>query len=182
MKRLWWFMPLALFAGLAALFAIGLGRDPSKLPSALIDQPVPAFALAPPETVTVPGLASADLGQGRPALVNFFASWCVPCRAEHPLLMALAAESDFAVLGINYKDKPADAATFLNRLGNPFARIGADQDGRTAIDFGVYGVPESFIISADGRIIHRHVGVLMPDDVRQTILPLLRQQATADSP
>lgn len=175
--RLFWFIPLAVFALVAGLLALGLRHDPRTLPSVMIDKPLPVFDLPALDAIGAPGLANTDIGQGEPALINFFASWCVPCRAEHPYLMALAGRDDFALHGINYKDPPDEARAFLGQLGNPYARIGADATGRTAIDFGVYGVPETYVISADGRILYRHVGPLRAEDVSETILPILTAAA-----
>ncbi|MFV3075071.1 DsbE family thiol:disulfide interchange protein [Niveispirillum fermenti] len=171
--RLLLLLPLAVFLVLGGYFALGLTRDPSKLPSVLIDKPVPVFAL-PGVTEGGPGLASTDL-TGQVRLVNIFASWCAPCRVEHPLLMRLAKEKGVAIHGINYKDKPEAARTFLAQLGDPYVSVGADRDGRVAIDFGVYGVPETYVIDRQGRIRHRHVGPLMPHDLEETILPLVRE-------
>lgn len=167
------FVPLALFAVVAGYFAFGLTRDPSTLPSALIDKPAPDFAL-PPLLPDKPGLASADL-KGAPALVNVWASWCVPCRAEHPVLMGLGRE--VPVFGINYKDKPEDARRFLTELGDPYRRIGADPSGRVAIDWGVYGVPETYLVDAGGRVRYRHVGPLTEKVVAETIRPMIRSMA-----
>lgn len=167
------FAPLALFAVVAGYFAFGLTRDPSTLPSALIDKPAPDFAL-PPLLPDKPGLASADL-KGAPALVNVWASWCVPCRAEHPVLMGLGRE--VPVFGINYKDKPEDARRFLTELGDPYRRIGADPSGRVAIDWGVYGVPETYLVDAGGRVRYRHVGPLTEKVVAETIRPMIRSMA-----
>ncbi len=172
MRRLLFFLPLALFAVLAGYFVIGLGHDPSLLPSALIDHPVPEFKL--PALGDKPGLATTDL-TGEVALVNFFASWCVPCRAEHPNLMRLAGEAHVALYGINYKDKPEDARGLLAQLGDPYRRIGVDRDGRTFIDFGAYGVPETYIIDKAGRIRFRQVGPITQEDYDGKILPLLKQ-------
>ncbi|MFZ5609237.1 MAG: DsbE family thiol:disulfide interchange protein [Pseudomonadota bacterium] len=184
MRRLAVFLPLLVFAGLAVAFAVGLSRDPSVLPSALIDQPVPAFDLPGIAGLETPGLASADLAMGEPVLLNIFASWCVPCRVEHPVLEDLARQPGVTIHALNYKDSADNARRFLDSLGNPFTRIGADEAGRVAIDFGVYGVPETYIIRGDGRIAYRHVGPLRPGDVKKTILPLLErlraeQQAAA---
>jgi cytochrome c biogenesis protein CcmG, thiol:disulfide interchange protein DsbE len=152
-------LPLALFAVLAAVFFIGLeGDDPSIVPSALIGQKVPAFELPPIDGMALPGLASADLARGRVTLVNVFASWCGPCRLEHPVLMELAKRSDIAVYGINYKDEPENARRFLTSLGVPYQAIGADPRGRASIDWGVYGVPETFIIDGKGIIRFKWVG------------------------
>ena len=147
------------------------GEDPSTLPSAMIDKPAPDFALAP-LLDGKPGLARADLG-GKPALVNFFASWCGPCRIEHGTLAGFAASGRVPVLGIAYKDKPEDSKRFLAELGDPYQRIGVDLDGRTAIDFGVYGVPETYLVDAQGAIRYRHVGPLTPEALQSEILPRL---------
>ena len=142
------------------------------MPSALIDKPAPAFDL-PPIVGRKDGLATADL-KGRVSLVNVWASWCPPCRAEHPVLMTLARDG-VPIYGINYKDKPEDAMRFLKTLGNPFARIGADTTGRTAIDWGVYGYPETFVVDAAGRIRYRHVGPINPGQLDSIIRPILRK-------
>src|SRR5882724_6766770 len=172
MRRLKFLLPLALFAVLAGYFGVGLLGDPAVLPSALIDQPAPDFAL--PGLADKPGLASADLA-GSVVLVNFFASWCVPCRQEHPLLMRLAAEQRVVLYGIDYKDKPEDASRLLGQLGDPYRRIGVDRGGRTFIDFGAYGVPETYLIDKAGRIRYRQVGPLTQDDYERKIVPLLKQ-------
>ena len=174
-KRLLFLIPVLVFVGVGIGLALGLTRDPSVLPSALIDKPVPQFELPPIEGLGGPGLSSADL-QGQVSLVNVFASWCVPCRAEHPLLMALADEG-VVIYGIDYKDPADKAADWLAELGDPYLAIGADQNGRVAIDWGVYGVPETFVIDREGRIRHRHVGPLQPRDVEETIRPLLAELA-----
>ncbi|WP_207485617.1 DsbE family thiol:disulfide interchange protein [Arenibaculum pallidiluteum] len=174
MKRLLFLLPLILFGVLAVYFAVGLTRDPRAVPSALIDKPVPQFSLAPLEGSDAPGLATADL-KGKVRLVNIFASWCAPCRIEHPVLMRLAREYGIEIAGINQKDKPADAREMLEREGNPFARIGADTDGRASIEWGVYGIPETFVVDRDGRIRYRHVGPIMPQDLDAKILPIIRE-------
>ncbi len=167
----WLFLaPLLLFAIVAGYFAVGLTRDPGTLPSALLDKPAPDFAL-PPLLPNKPGLATADL-KGAPVLVNVWASWCVPCRAEHPVLTRLARE--VPVFGFNYKDKPEDARRFLVELGDPYRRIGTDPSGRVGIDWGVYGVPETYVVDAEGRIRHRHVGPLTDRVVAETIRPLMK--------
>jgi cytochrome c biogenesis protein CcmG/thiol:disulfide interchange protein DsbE len=172
MRRLVFLLPGLLFLGLAGYFAAALlgGRDPQALPSALIDKPAPDFALEGMQGN--PGLSRASLA-GHVAVVNFFASWCVPCRIEHPVLMRLAGEG-IALYGINYKDKPEDAATLLRNTGNPYAAIGADRQGRTFIDFGAYGVPETYVIDKTGRIRQRFVGPLTGDIIQRELLPLLR--------
>jgi cytochrome c biogenesis protein CcmG/thiol:disulfide interchange protein DsbE len=170
-RRGWiYLLPCILFAALAAGFYGGLGRDPNLLPSALIDQPAPQFSL-PPLSGEEPRFATADLA-GRVSLVNTFASWCVPCRTEHPVLNALARSKRVAIYGINYKDKAAAATAWIAELGNPYARIGVD-DGRVGIEWGVYGVPETFVVDRAGRIRYKHVGPLTQADVDRTILPLV---------
>jgi cytochrome c biogenesis protein CcmG, thiol:disulfide interchange protein DsbE len=176
-------LPLIVFASLAGLFWFALhGGDPSRLPSALVGKEVPDFALPPVDgllekEVPVSGFSAADLKTGAPTLVNVFASWCVPCHEEHPVLMELAKQPGIRLYGINYKDDPASARRFLGRFGNPFARVGADASGRVAIDFGVYGVPETYVIGGDGKIAYRHVGPLTEDVVKEKLLPLLQQGA-----
>ncbi len=166
-------VPLALFAAVAVYFSIGLQRDSRIIPSALIDQAVPAFEL-PPLVDGEPGLDSAAL-RVEVALVNVFASWCVPCRYEHPLLMRLAADGTVAVHGINWKDKPEDAKKWLHELGNPYARIGSDQSGRTGIDWGVYGVPETYLVDAGGRIRYKKVGPMDQEFLDRTMLPMIEK-------
>jgi len=166
--RLIHLVPVVAFAALAVLFLIRLfSGDPSRVPSALIGRPVPAFALAPLPGLTtggqpVPGLSDADLRTGAITVVNVWASWCAPCRQEHPALMELAKDSSVRVVGINYKDNPENARRFLGQLGNPFSAVGVDPSGRAAIDWGVYGVPETFVVGPDGRIRHKHIGPLLP--------------------
>ena len=171
LRRLLFILPVCIFVGVGIGLAVGLTRDPSTLPSVLIDHPVPEFALPPLPGRDGPGFTSADL-KGGVSLVNVFASWCVPCRVEHPLLRALAREG-IAIYGINYKDDPAAARRFLGRYGNPFARVGADRSGRVAIDWGVYGVPETYVIGGDGKIAFRHVGPLTEDAIKDKLLPLV---------
>jgi cytochrome c biogenesis protein CcmG/thiol:disulfide interchange protein DsbE len=180
-RRLIFLVPAALFAALLAAFAVGLGHDPHLLPSALIDRPAPDFAL-PSLDNGAPGLTRKDL-EGRVTLVNFFASWCAPCREEHSELMAVARLPGVTLDGIAYKDRPEDARRFLTRLGDPYASIGVDRSGMTAIDFGVYGVPETYVVDGTGHIRYRHVGPLSAEDVKSKILPLVeRITASADRP
>lgn len=169
-RRALFLLPGLAFAGVAVALAVGLGRDPRVIPSALIDKPVPRFSL-PPVQGRRRGLSSADL-TGRASLVNVFASWCTACRYEHPVFMKLAREGTLPVHGLNYKDKPGDAAGWLDRLGDPYARTGADLDGRVAIEWGVYGVPETFLVDADGRIVFKHVGAVTEEVLVETIRPL----------
>jgi cytochrome c biogenesis protein CcmG/thiol:disulfide interchange protein DsbE len=169
--RLLFLVPVVLFAGLALAFRAGLHRDPSVVPSVLIGKPAPIFSLGPVKGRKL-GLSTANL-KGQVSLVNVFASWCVACRQEHPLLMGLKAAGTVPIHGLNYKDKPDDAAGWLNGMGDPYARTGADLDGRVAIDWGVYGVPETFVVDPQGRIAFKQVGPITTDDLDRTILPLL---------
>ncbi|MCE2510846.1 MAG: DsbE family thiol:disulfide interchange protein [Alphaproteobacteria bacterium] len=171
--RLKFLFPILVFAGLLAFFFIGLGHDPSLVPSPLIDRPAPEFDL-PPLEAGAEGLKTADF-MGRVTLVNFFASWCLPCKAEHPLLIQLQKEGRVRVVGINYKDKPEEARRWLAEEGNPYDRIGVDPSGRVAIDWGVYGLPESYLVDQKGRIRWKHVGVLMPDDWQEDFLPRIER-------
>jgi len=172
MRRLVYVVPVLLFAALVVWFGIGLTKDPKKLPSALIDKPAPDFVLPP--LGRRQGLAKSDLA-GEVTLVNFWASWCVPCRIEHPILMRLAEEGKVRLVGIDYKDKPDEAEKLLSQLGDPYRRIGADRDGRVGIDFGVYGVPETYVVDKAGRIRFRQVGPLTPEDWEQHFRPLLEE-------
>lgn len=166
-------LPLALFAGIVALLAVGLTRNPREVPSPLIGKPVPEFSLPPVKGRSL-GLASADL-KGHVSLVNVFASWCVPCRQEHPLFVELKAKGVVPIYGINYKDSPEDAARWLEELGDPYTRTGADLDGRVSIDWGVYGVPETFLIDREGRIAYKQIGPITPQVLEQKIVPLINR-------
>lgn len=165
------YAPLILFAGLAGLFLFRLfAGDPQRLPSALIGRPAPDFAMPALEGVERPGFSRADL-VGQVSVVNVFASWCVPCHDEHPFLMELAKDARVRMAGVNYKDQPDNARRFLGRNGNPYAHVGVDPAGRAAIDWGVYGVPETFIVGRDGRILFKHVGPINADILRDRIRP-----------
>jgi cytochrome c biogenesis protein CcmG, thiol:disulfide interchange protein DsbE len=182
-------LPVIIFGALALIFLVRLyGGDPSVVPSVLINKPAPEFALAPLEGLRndageIPGLTRADLvagDDGAPvSIVNVWASWCVPCRDEHPVLMELAKDERLQVFGINYKDRPENARRFLGALGNPYQAVGVDENGRSAIDWGVYGVPETFIVDRHGVIRHKHIGPILPHQmegfvaqVREAELPL----------
>jgi len=172
-SRLKALVPLTVFLIVGIFLAIGLSLNPREVPSPLIGKPVPEFSL-PPVKGRTPGLASTDL-KGEVSLVNVFASWCVACRAEHPLLMALREKGVVPIHGLNYKDQPADAEKWLDELGDPYTRTGADITGRVAIDWGVYGVPETFVIDRQGRIAYKQIGPINPEVLEKTILPLIRK-------
>ena len=161
--------PLIVFAGVAAFLAVGLTLDPREIPSPLIGKPVPAFDLPPVRGRTL-GLASPQL-KGEVSIVNVFASWCVACKEEHPVLMQMQREGLVPILGLNYKDRPEDAQKWLDEMGDPYTRTGADLDGRVGIDWGVYGVPETFLIDRSGRIAYKHIGALTPQVVKEQLIP-----------
>jgi len=180
-------LPLFIVAALTVMFYIALySGDKSRVPSVMIGKPVPEFSLPPIEGMratgkNTPGFESADLANGEVSVVNVWASWCAPCIQEHPLLVQLKKEHDLRLVGINYKDKPDAAKSFLTRLGNPFDALGADRDGRVAIDWGVYGVPETYIVNGQGEIIHKVVGPLSEETIEDELLPLIsraRQETT----
>jgi cytochrome c biogenesis protein CcmG/thiol:disulfide interchange protein DsbE len=164
-------LPAGLFTGVATALGFALTRDPEALPSALIGKTVPEFSL-PPVQGRALGLSSADL-RGDVSLVNVFASWCTACRSEHPLFMQLRANGAVPVHGLNYKDRPEDAASWLDELGDPYTRTGADLNGRVSIDWGVYGVPETFVVGRTGIILHKHIGPITEQALNETILPLV---------
>jgi cytochrome c biogenesis protein CcmG, thiol:disulfide interchange protein DsbE len=182
----WVAAPALIFAAVAALFAFALtSGDPSKLPSALIGKPVPQTEFPALEGLQdanspVPGFTSADLGHGKVSVVNFWASWCSPCIEEQPLLIELQSRSGVDLYGINYKDQTTSARRFLGRYGNPFAASGADANGRAAIEWGVYGVPETFIIGRDGKIAYKLVGPVTLENIQQVLKPEI-EKALASS-
>ena|ERR1700722_1242190 len=175
MRKAIYLLPLVLFLVLAGYFAIPLlrpGYDPNALPSAMIDKPAPEFDLAGLDggaKLAIDGL------KGHVVVINFFASWCAPCRIEHPLLMRLAKDDKLPLYGIAYKDKTEDTQRMLAQIGDPYRGIGVDRDGRTGIDFGVYGVPETYVIDKSGHIRKRFVGPLTAEMVDRELLPLLKQ-------
>jgi cytochrome c biogenesis protein CcmG, thiol:disulfide interchange protein DsbE len=175
-RKLLALLPLAVFAALAGVFLLQLvsGRDSATVPSALIGAQAPQTNLPPLEEMGQPGLSSADFA-GEVTLVNVWASWCAPCRAEHPVLTELAKDERIRVAGLNYKDKPDQARGFLAELGNPYDAIGVDQSGRTAIDWGVYGVPETFLVGRGGKILFKHVGPLTPEIAAAQLIPELEK-------
>lgn len=174
-------VPLLVFAALAGLFLFGLRTgDPSKLPSALIGKPVPEFSLPPLEGLKqdgkpVPGFSSQDLKKGEVTILNVWASWCVPCRAEHPFLVQIARQSRAPLYGLNYKDPAQAARRFLGHYGNPFTAVGVDDTGRTAIEWGVYGVPETFIVSGEGKILYKHVGPIDGGIIANKLMPVIEK-------
>ena len=169
--RLMRYAPLLVFGVIAVFLGIGLTMNPRDIPSPLIGKSVPKFNLPPVKGRTL-GLSSTDL-KGQVALVNVFASWCVACREEHPVLMGLSQKRIVPIHGLNYKDRPDDAQAWLDQLGDPYTRTGADIAGRVAIDWGVYGVPESFVIDREGRIAYKQIGPITPEALREKILPLI---------
>ena len=185
--RLTVLIPLVLFLALAGLFFIRLigGGDPSLIPSALIGHRVPPTSLPPIDGLVrdgkpVPGLAAGDLAGGV-TVVNVWASWCIPCRDEAPVLMDLARDKRIRIVGINYKDRPDDARRFLGRYGNPYVAAGADLTGRSGIEWGVYGVPENFIIGRNGKIAYKLVGPVTPDNLEQVVKPEIEKALAAGS-
>lgn len=179
-RRMLVLVPLVAFLALAALFVLRLGAgDPSRIPSALIGHPAPRTDLPPlpgleRDGKAVPGLNSAEF-QGRVTVLNVWASWCVPCREEAALLMTVAADPRVRVVGMNYKDQPDNARRFLGRYGNPFAANGTDGNGRAAIEWGVYGVPETFVIGRDGRIAYKLIGPVTPDNLEAALKPAIEK-------
>ena len=165
------YAPLVIAAGFFLVFYFALfGGDPGRLPSALEGKRLPSFSLAWQGKEAA--LTARDLVTGQPVLLNVFASWCGPCRDEHPLLMQLAAQG-VPIFGLNMKDAPDAAQRFLGQLGNPYRAIGADRSGRVGIELGVYGVPETFVLDAQGRVLTRYAGPLTPDVLKTEILPYL---------
>lgn len=174
MARALYLLPLALFLVLVIYFATSLrpNHDIHELPSAMIAKPAPDFDLAGLNTDKPLALTAL---KGHPAVINFFASWCVPCRVEHPLLMRLAAENHLPLYGIAYKDKPDDSQKLLSTYGDPYRQVGVDRTGSVGLDFGVYGVPETYVIDSAGVIQRRFVGPLTAESVDKDLLPLLKK-------
>jgi cytochrome c biogenesis protein CcmG, thiol:disulfide interchange protein DsbE len=174
MKRLFYLLPLVIFLIVVGYFTIALrpGHDIHELPSAMIEKPAPDFDLA---ALGGGKTLALDALKGHPFVINFFASWCVPCRIEHPLLMRLAEQNHLPLYGIAYKDKPDDSSRLLATFGDPYRGVGVDRDGRVGLDFGVYGVPETYVIDRTGTIRKRFVGPLTAETVDHELLPLLKQ-------
>jgi cytochrome c biogenesis protein CcmG, thiol:disulfide interchange protein DsbE len=185
-RRLLVFIPLAVFLALAALFLARLfSGDPGRIPSALIGHPAPAVDLPPVAGLerdgkAIPGISAAEF-RGNVTLVNVWASWCIPCHDEAPFLLELAGDTRIRLVGINYKDQPDNARRFLNRHGNPFIASGADQNGRAAIEWGVYGVPETFLIGRDGRIAYKLVGPISAANFERELKPQIEKALAAGS-
>lgn len=175
MRRLLFLAPVVAVAAVIVAFFFGLRRDPSLLPSTLIGKRAPTFDLASIEPGE-PGLSSRDL-RGRPRLLNAFASWCVSCRIEHPVLLALKAKG-VPIDGLDWKDTPAAGAAYLDREGDPYARVGSDPTGRAGIDLGVAAVPETFVVDGAGVVRYKHVGPISPDDWNNTLQPLMARLST----
>jgi cytochrome c biogenesis protein CcmG/thiol:disulfide interchange protein DsbE len=174
MKRLLFIIPVALFLGLAALLYVGLFQGPpSELPSPLVGKQAPELGL-PALDNQAQAFTRTEVGNGRPVIVNFWASWCGPCRIEHAALERLAARQGVTLYGIDYKDKPENARAFLNELGNPFGKIDQDQEGRVSIDWGVTGVPETFVIDGKGTIRVHYAHPLDEEVIKRLILPALK--------
>jgi cytochrome c biogenesis protein CcmG/thiol:disulfide interchange protein DsbE len=173
MRFVFLLVPLLLLVLLVGVFAVSLDRDPGLVRSVLIDRPAPEFTLPSVEGLETPGFdRNALLGQV--AVVNVFASWCIPCRDEHPQLTALSEATGVPVFGLNQKDAPENARAFLAELGNPYAAIGADRDGRASIEWGVYGVPETFIVNAAGIVTYKHVGPITARSLADEVIPAIR--------
>ncbi len=178
MRRVLLILPVAIFAILVVVLGVLTlqtqdGRDPSLIPSPLVGKPAPDFIL-PALAEDIPGGFATDNLRGEVTMVNFFASWCIPCLAEHPLITRLS-EDGLAVYGVNHRDTVEDATKWLKKNGNPYNAVGADPDGRVSLDWGVTGLPETFIINAEGIITYKHAGPITPDVLKDTILPKLRE-------
>ena len=174
-NRMVYLVPLSVFLVMAVYFAVGLTKDSTVLPSALIDKPVPEFSLPPIEGGPGKGFSSADLRAGRVSVINVFASWCGPCRTEHPFITRLATLKVAKVYGLNFKDNPKSALRWLREFGDPYAAHGVDNDGRVSIDWGVYGIPETFIIGNSGTIRYKHVGPITPEILNTVIVPIIKK-------
>lgn len=172
-------VPLVLFVVLAGFFFVGLGLNPREVPSPLVNKPAPAFTLPRLDKPEV--LVSPEQLKGQVWVLNVWASWCTPCLAEHPLVTALAKEPNVMVVGLNYKDKTEDARNWLAKHGDPYKAIVVDAKGAVGIDYGVYGVPETFVIDKNGVIRHKHIGPITPDALRDKIIPLVRKLNGSDA-
>lgn len=177
-------LPLVVFLVLAGIFYSLLsteGRDTSALPSALLNEPAPILIVPPLSPTGLPGMEADTFKSGKISVVNIFASWCVPCRQEHPQIVKLGEDDRIQLVGINHKDGNRNAVSFLQELGNPYDIIGVDRNGRASIEWGVYGVPETFLVDGNGVIFYKHVGPISPRQLNATILPLLEQKLSGAS-
>jgi len=170
--KLKFLLPLAVFAVLVGFFAVGLKLDPREVPSPLIDRPAPAFSL--PVLGKPDARFSPEQMRGKVWLLNVWASWCGACREEHPVLMAMSARGELPLVGLDYKDAESDAIAVLEQAGNPYQLVAVDADGRVGIDYGVYGVPETYLIDRDGIIRYKRIGPVTDDILHQKILPLVK--------
>jgi cytochrome c biogenesis protein CcmG/thiol:disulfide interchange protein DsbE len=174
-------LPVVIFAIVAGFFVMALrGGDPSRLPSTLVGKPVPQTVFPPIDGLEAngkpePGFVSGDLSKGRVSVINYWASWCAPCVDEHPLLEQLKSATNVDVYGVNYKDDPASARRFIGRYGNPYTAVGADPQGRAAIDWGVYGTPETFIVNGRGEVVYKHVGPITGESLSTKLLPAIEK-------
>jgi cytochrome c biogenesis protein CcmG, thiol:disulfide interchange protein DsbE len=186
----WVIVPVLIFAAIAGAFTFALkSADPSRLPSALIGRPVPDVTFPRLDELVVKGkqvsgFGAADLAKGKVTVVNFWASWCVPCATELPLLIELKKQADVNVFAVNYKDQPATARRFLDEYGNPFSAVGTDPKGRHSIEWGVYGMPETFVVGGDGKIVYKHIGEITAENLKEKLLPAIEaaKQAAASPP
>ena len=174
-------LPVLIFAALAGFFAIALySGDPSRLPSTLVGKPIPPSDFPPVKGLETdgkpePGFKSSDLAKGKVSVVNYWASWCEPCIEEHPFLEQLKRDAAIEVYGVSYKDQASAARRFIGRFGNPFTAVGTDADGRTAIDWGVYGTPETFIVNGKGEVVLKHVGAITAQSIANELLPAIQK-------
>lgn len=174
-------LPVLIFVGVAGFFAMALrSGDPSLVPSTLVGKPAPQTVFPAVDGIETngkqqPGFSNADLAKGKVSLVNFWASWCQPCVEEQPLLIELQHNSGIDIYGVNYKDKPAAARHFIGRFGNPFAALGSDAEGRSAIEWGVYGMPETFVVDGKGKVVYKHVGPISSESIATRLLPAIEK-------
>ncbi|MBY0560673.1 DsbE family thiol:disulfide interchange protein [Hyphomicrobium sp.] len=178
-------LPVVIFAVVAGFFAMALrSGDPSRLPSTLVGKMVPQTDFPPLEGLEVngspvPGFSSADLAKGKASVVNYWASWCQPCVEEHPFLEQLKEEAGVDIYGVNYKDQADAARRFVGRFGNPYSAVGTDKSGRAAIDWGVYGTPETFVVNGRGEVVYKHVGPISADSLKTKLLPAIEKAKAA---
>lgn len=181
-------LPVVIFAVVAGFFAMALrSGDPSRLPSTLVGKTVPQTTFPPLEGLEfdgkpAPGFSSADLAKGKVSVVNYWASWCQPCVEEHPFLEQLKEEAGVDIYGVNYKDQTDAARRFVGRFGNPYSAVGTDKSGRAAIDWGVYGTPETFVVNGRGEVVYKHVGPISADSLTTKLLPAIEKAKAPPTP